>query len=130
MLLVIICTLGTGQQALLEDARVPRLVECRNTELLVRILFDDAKRVLVCVERGHEDERDVDAVGSVEVLDLTNGQVEESHVILDLEGTLCAGHTCDRDHISTNTYQRRVDSPMEVPRPPLTLRTASLLRLE
>ena len=50
MLLVLICTLGTGQEGLLEDAGVPRLVECRDANLLVGILLDDAQRVLVCVE--------------------------------------------------------------------------------
>lgn len=93
MLLVVVRTLGTGQEGLLEDARVPRLVECRNADLLVCILFDDAESVLVCVERGHKDERDIDAAAGVEVLDLSDGQVEECHVILDLEGTLCTGHT-------------------------------------
>lgn len=93
MLFVVVCTLGTRQEGFLENARIPRLVECRNSDLLVRILFDDAERVLVCVERGHEDERDIDAAGGVEVLDLSNSQVEESHIILDLECTFGTGHT-------------------------------------
>ena len=93
VLLVVVCTLGAGQEGLLEDARVPRLVECRDADLLVGILFDDAECVLVCIERGHEDERDIDLVGGVEVFNLSDGQIEEGHVILDLEGALCTGHT-------------------------------------
>jgi hypothetical protein len=29
------------------------------------------------------------------MLDLTDGEVEEGHVVLDFEGTLCTGHPCD-----------------------------------
>ena len=75
------------------DARVTGLIKGRNAELLVRVFPDDAERVLVRVEGGHEDEGDVDAVGGVEVLDLTNSEIEEGHVVLDFEGTLGTGHT-------------------------------------
>lgn len=84
----------TRKESLLEDTGVARLVEGGNAKLLVRVLLDDAESVLVGVERCHEDEGDVDAVSGVEVLDLTHGQVEESHVILDLEGTLRTSHAC------------------------------------
>ena len=47
----------------------------------------------MCIERGHEDERDINTLGSVEVLDLADGKVEECHVVFDLEGTLRTSHT-------------------------------------
>ncbi len=63
----------------------------------------------------------------VKMLDLANSEVEESHVILDFERRLRAGHTCatsDRE----GDWRKEEDAPMEVPRPPLTFSTASLLR--
>ena len=45
------------------------------------------------VERGHKDEWDIDTLSSVEVLDLAHGEVEESHVVLDLKRALRTSHT-------------------------------------
>jgi len=50
MLLVIISTLGAGQQRLLVDTRVPRLVECGDADLLIGVLLNDAEGVFVGVE--------------------------------------------------------------------------------
>jgi hypothetical protein len=47
----------------------------------------------VCVERRHKDQRNVDFMGGIEVLNLAHGQVQESHVILDLESGFSSGHT-------------------------------------
>ena len=51
------------------------------------------------VERRHEDERNVYMVSCVQVFDLSDGQVEEGHVILDLECTLGTGHTCKANEL-------------------------------
>lgn len=93
VLLVIVDVLGARQECLLEDTGVSRLVEGGDTKLLVGILLDDAKGIVVGVERGHEDKGNIDAVGGVEMLDLSDGQVEEGHVVLDLESTLRSSHT-------------------------------------
>ena len=45
------------------------------------------------IERGHEDEWDIDALSGVEVLDLAHSEVEESHIVFDLKRTLRASHT-------------------------------------
>ena len=128
VLLVVICTFWTGKECLLEDTGIARLIECGDAELLVSVFLDDAEGVIVGIERCHEDERDVDAVGGVEMLDLTDGEVKEGHVVLDFEGTLCTGHSWD--NVRREERKRGRNGPMEVPRPPLTLRTASLLRLD
>ena len=69
------------------------MVEGGDAKLLVRVLLDDAKGVIMCVEGGHEDERDVDPVGSVQVLDLPHGKVEEGHVVLNFKSGLGTSHT-------------------------------------
>jgi len=92
VLLVVIGTLRAGEKGLLEDTGVAGLVEGGDADLLVGVFFDDAEGVLVRVEGSHEDEGDIDTVGGVEVLDLTNGEVEEGHIVLDLESTLGTGH--------------------------------------
>ena len=96
MLLVVISTLWAGKESLLVDTGIPRLVKGCDPDLLVSVFLNDAKGILVSIERGHEDERDIDAAGHVEMLDLANGKVEESHVVLDFEGTFGAGHTWRR----------------------------------
>jgi len=49
----------------------------------------------VGVEGSHEDQRDVDSAGGIEVLDLAYGKVKEGHIVLHLEGALGSGHTCE-----------------------------------
>jgi hypothetical protein len=95
--LVIASCFWTGEQGLLEDARIPRLIEGGDPELLICVLLYDPKRVLVRIKRRHEDERDIDTLGSVEVLDLADSKIEECHVVFDLECTLRTSHTC-RQH--------------------------------
>ena len=60
--------------------------------MLVRIFLDDAKGIIMRVERSHEDEGDIDAARCVQMLNLPHGQIEESHVILDLQSTLGSSH--------------------------------------
>ena len=45
------------------------------------------------VERGHQNEWDINTLSGVEVLDLAHGEVEESHIVFDLKRTLRASHT-------------------------------------
>ena len=45
------------------------------------------------IERGREDEGYMDLVGRIEVLDLVDSEIEEGHVIFDLQGTFGACHT-------------------------------------
>jgi len=96
-LFVFVSRFWTGEQGLLEDARIPRLIEGGDPELLVCVLLYDSKCVLMRIKRGHEDERDIDTLGSVEVLDLADSEIEECHVVFDLECTLRTSHTC-RQH--------------------------------
>jgi len=94
VLLVVVGTMGAWEKGLLQDPRVSGLVEGGDAKLLISILLDDSEGVLVGVERSHEDERNIHLVGGVQMLDLADSQVEEGHVVLDLQSTLSAGHTC------------------------------------
>ena len=93
VLLVGVGTTGAREKSLLEDTWVPGLVEGGDTKLLVGILLDDSDGIFVGVERGHEDEWNVHLVSGVQMFDLADGQVEESHVILDLQSALRASHS-------------------------------------
>jgi len=46
---------------------------------MICVFLDDSGRVFVCVERVHEDEGDIDVMLRVQVLDLSDTQVEECH---------------------------------------------------
>lgn len=61
--------------------------------MLVRILLDDSQSIFVCVEGCHKDQRNVDFMGSVEVLDLAHSKVQERHFIFDFESGFGSGHT-------------------------------------
>lgn len=89
----IVCALRTRHEIILVYARVSRLVECYDAQLLVCVFLDDAYRVVMGVERGHEDERHVDLVLLIQELDLTDSEIEERHVVLDLQSALRASHT-------------------------------------
>lgn len=93
VLLVIVGTLGTGKERLFVDTWITRLIESGDAELLVGVFFDDTQGVLVGVERRHENERDINTAAGVEVFDLPDGKIEESHVIFDFKGTLGTSHT-------------------------------------
>ena len=131
VLLIVCGTLRAREESFFVDTRVAGLVEGGDADLLISVLFDDAQGIVVSVEGSHKNEGDIDAVGGVEVFDLTDGEIEEGHVILDLESTLRTGHTWY--HVwkfAIIEKKCREGLPMEVPRPPLTLRTASLLRID
>ena|SRR6267154_6908801 len=93
VLLIVICRLRRGKKRLLEDTRVPRLIERGDPELLICILLNDAECVFMRVKRGHQNERDIDTMRRVEMLNLAHGKVEKGHVVLDLKRRLRPGHT-------------------------------------
>ena len=131
VLLVVVSTMGARKKGFLEDSWIPGLIEGGDAKLLVGILLDNSEGILVGVERSHEDEGDIHLVGGVQMFDLADGQVEEGHIIFDLESALRAGHSYSsrpRNQTDKGDGTGNKHEPMEVPRPPLTLRTASLLR--
>jgi len=65
---------GAGEERLLVHSRVSRLLEGEDVDVVVLVLLDNSRRVLVGVERVHEDERHVDVVLGVEVLGLVNAR--------------------------------------------------------
>ena len=93
VLLVVISTFWARKESFLVDTWITRLVESGDAKLLICVLFNDTKSIIVCVEGSHEDERDINATCGVEVLDLTDGQVKESHVVFDFESTFGTGHS-------------------------------------
>lgn len=62
------CVPRYGEERFLVDTWVPRLVEGEDLDVMVCVLLNDALRVLVRVERIHENERYIDAVHFVKVL--------------------------------------------------------------
>jgi len=91
--LVVVGAFWAREKGLLVDTGVARLVEGGDANLLIGVFFDDTEGIVMGIEGSHEDERDIDTVGGVEMLDLTDGEIEEGHVVLYLESALCAGHT-------------------------------------
>ena len=94
MLHVIICRMWAREEGLLEDTGITRLVEGCDAQLLVGVLLNDAKSIVVGIKRSHEDEGYVHAMGRIEMLDLPNSEIEEGHVVLDLERALRTRHAC------------------------------------
>lgn len=131
VLLVVVSTIGAWKKSFLEDSWISGLIEGSDAKLLVGILLDNSEGILVGVERSHEDEGNIHLVGGVQMLDLADGQVEEGHVIFDLQGALRAGHSYSsrpQDQTGRADETGNKHEPMEVPSPPLTLRTANLSR--
>ena len=85
--------LGHREQRVLVDPGVPGLVEGEDVDVVALILLDDGGRVVVRVERVHEENGHVGAVCAVEVLDLADRHVEEGHAIADLDDRLGADAT-------------------------------------
>jgi len=79
---------GYGQVTLTTNARVARLVESKDLDVVVGVLLNDTLSVVVGVEGVHENKRNVDFVLRVQMLDLPDTQVEESHSLTDLDRTL------------------------------------------
>jgi hypothetical protein len=146
--LVGISLLRDGEQRLLVDSGVSRLVEGEDVDVVVLVLLDDSSRVVVGVERVHEDEWDVDTVLGVEVLsrqpntsvqssnpithlNLPDTEIQESHALPDLNDTLgtdtthgCTETTVELEH-SELVEDSRVDRREDLVRSDL-LRLGSL----
>jgi hypothetical protein len=60
--------LGNGEERLLVNSGVSRLVESQDVDVVVLVFLDNSSSVIIGVERVHEDERDIDTVSRVEVL--------------------------------------------------------------
>ena len=80
--------LGCGKEGVLEHTGELGLVECQDVDVVALVLLDNVRGVLVSVERVHQHEGDVDVVGAVQELDLTDGEVEERHAVADLDDRL------------------------------------------
>lgn len=65
--------LGDGEGRVFVDSGVAGLVECEDIDVVAFVLLDDGGGVVVGVERVHENKGDVDVVGAVQVLNLTDG---------------------------------------------------------
>ena len=85
--------LGSGEERVLDDTRVAGLVEGDDVDVVALVLLDDGLGVLVGVERVHQNEGHVDVVGTVQVLNLTNGQIQEGHAFTDFNDGLGAHAT-------------------------------------
>ena len=84
MFLLTIGTFGAWEKGFLVDTRVTRLVERRDADLLIGVFFDDTESILVSIKGSHEYEGNIDTVGGVEMLDLTDSEIEEGHIVLYL----------------------------------------------
>ena len=60
------------------------------------IFLDDVLGIIVGVERVHQDEWYVNIIGAVEILDLSDGQIQEGHAIANFDDRLRthATHRC------------------------------------
>ena len=63
--LVVVGAFGAREESFLVDTRIARLVKSGDADLLVGVFLDNAEGIVVGVERGHEDERDIDTVSGV-----------------------------------------------------------------
>jgi hypothetical protein len=95
--------LGGGEKRVLEDTGVFGLVEGHNVNVVALVLLDDVGSVRVRVERVHQHKGHIDAVGAVEVLDLSDRKVEEGHAVTDLD-----------DRLGTNTTHGRTKTTVEL----------------
>ena len=71
-----------GKQRFLVHSRVPRLVEGEDVDVVVLVLLDDPRRILVGVERVHEDERDINIILRVQVLFPISGKQDGGGFLL------------------------------------------------
>lgn len=98
-----VVALGSGQQRVLDNTGVARLVEGDDVDVVALVLLDDRLGVLVGVEGVHENKGNVDVEGTVEVLDLAHRQVEERHALTDLN-----------DGLGTNATHRGSQTTVEL----------------
>eukprot|EP00128_Syssomonas_multiformis_P005340 Colp12_sorted_trinity150504_noHs@14581 len=86
--ILVVEALGHRKKGIFVEARVLALVERQNVDSVVRVLLDNALGLLVCVERVHEKKRDIGVISFVQLLDLADGQVQESHIVTNFNSTL------------------------------------------
>lgn len=127
--LVRVLRLGNGKEGLLVNSRVSGLIKGEDVDVVVLVFLDDSCSVLVGVERVHEDEWDIDIVLGVEVL--TNQSRILRCTVLYLELTSICLTLRSKKVIPSLTSMILLGPthPMVVPRPPLSFKTASLLRI-
>ena len=85
--------LGSGEKRVLENTGVLGLVEGHNVNVVTLVFLDDVGSVGVGVEGVHEDERHIDIICAVEVLNLSDRQIEEGHAVTDFDDGLGANTT-------------------------------------
>jgi hypothetical protein len=101
VLLVVVHASGARKQCLLENSRIPRLIESGDPKLLVCIFLDYAKpnssldcvsakrnqysRVLMSIETCHKNQRHVDTMSRIEMLNLSNRKIKKSHIVFDFQ---------------------------------------------
>ena len=61
------------------------MVEGVNGYAVTLVLLNDVLGIIISVERVHEDEWDINAVGPVEIFNLTDGQIKERHALTDFD---------------------------------------------
>lgn len=83
-----VVALGRWKKGVPEDTGISGLVEGDDVDVVALVLFDDGLGVIVGVEGVHEHQGHADVVGAVEVLDLSDGEVEEGHALADLDDGL------------------------------------------
>lgn len=81
---------GAGKKTVPVNTRVARLVERHNLHVMVRVLLNDTRRIVVRVERVHQDEWYVHIIRAIQVLNLTHGHIEERHTLAYFNHTLWA----------------------------------------
>ena len=91
--------LGRRQERILEDTGISGLVEGHDVDVVALVLLDNGRGIFVCVETVHEDKGDIDIIGAVEVLNLSDGEIEEGHAVSDFND----GLGTDATHRSTET---------------------------
>lgn len=104
----VIKALGDGQVGVLEDSGEPGLVEGLDVDLVALVLLDDGLGVVVGVERVHQNEGHVHVVLSVEVLNLSDREIEERLAVSHLNDGLGA----DTAHGGTETTVELEDSQL------------------
>jgi len=99
--------LGCRKEGILEDTREARLVEGHDVDAVALVLLDDVGGVVVGVEGVHQDERYVDVVCAIEVLDLADGEVEEGHAITNFNDGFRANttHRCTKTTVELDNSE-------------------------
>lgn len=85
--------LGDGKKRILIDSGVSGLVEGEDIDVVSFILLNDSSSVVVGVEGVHKNERNVDVVCVVKILNLTDREIEERRSVTNFDDGLGANTT-------------------------------------